>query len=102
MRKHTQMLDMITTYVCNIDGAKTYPGSAPKISIYADTINHLIDHMKLELMDIGELPRIVADIQAAAEAGNPVTLAMIEQAHNEIERLAGDEAHLIYSTEELS
>jgi hypothetical protein len=101
MRKHTQMLDMITTYVCYIDGAKIYPGIG-SIGIYTETINHLIDTMKLELMDIGELPRIVADIEAAAQAGNPVTLAMIEQAHNEIERLAGDEAHLIYSTEEFS
>lgn len=66
------------------------------------TCRQILDEMKMDMLDIGELPMFIDAIDAAQSdlpKGREKLQRTITDTHNEIERLAGKDAHLIYARE---
>lgn len=100
MKSTTGHLHDFAGIICYIDFDKNQGGSDIEASLAH--ARSLIDKMKMEPMDIGELPTLL-DIIDEAQAALPKGMEKLRQAivitHAEIERLAGDEAHMVYARE---
>jgi len=97
---HFEQLDRLATLICDLDMAKnTMPEAVPSIVATAEFV---VDQMKMDLMDIGELETLIPPIAGTQKNREHLMPLMIEAVHIEIERLMGDEAHYSYCKEQVA
>lgn len=95
---HFTMLSRLACVISNIDSAKLRHRHL--LHELAEAAKAIVDNLKMELMDIGNLHLYVDAIHAAI-ADRPNALpTFISAAHYEIERLLGCRAAEVYSNEE--
>lgn len=96
MNKNTANLEKLADIISDIDSAKNEnPGHIPHLLLAAGVI---LDQMKMELQDIGNLPEIFQRmewLQFDFYGMKPMP-QFIEEAHAEVMRLLGDDLDLVY------
>jgi hypothetical protein len=94
-----QQLDRLALIVSDMDTCKT---RAPqRLRGLIDQAGQVIEAMKQDLHDIGQLPVLLAGIAPAIGHAKPGLLPMfIDAMHLEIERLLGERAGEVYAAEE--
>lgn len=97
MNTNTRLLKIIAEIITDIDDDKNLGGE--RIPQLLDLYRDSVEEMKMELLDIGTLPDVLVDLRlssiAVIKSGE-----LCAKAHAEIARLAGADAHLIYSPED--
>lgn len=94
---HFTLLSRLSHVVSNIDDARR---DGIHLHDLAQSAQAIVDNLKMELMDIGNLHLYVDAIHAAVH-DRPNALPMfISAAHYEIERLLGCRAAEVYNQEE--
>jgi hypothetical protein len=94
---HTQHLASLVDVVALIDDVSLTPAGAEKL---IEAAHIILGEMKMELLDIGNLENIFQRMQWAPEGTSQAKTAHVLEAHNEIQRLLGDQIHTIYCQEE--